>query len=123
MPAGVVSTKIFFCLDARVELTAEERSDVTKYKLGSLVIYNSEAAKKHLGASVAAVATGSAMRVANPVAVGSLEQEPSLEGTAYVALREANRALVCLDKSATCETNLTASISAISEPSAASDTW
>jgi hypothetical protein len=45
---GVVSKSILFCVDARVELTPQQQADVVKYKLGSQVIYNSEASKKHL---------------------------------------------------------------------------
>lgn len=46
--SGMMSKSVVFCLDARVELTPEEAENVRKYKLGSQVIYNSEASKRHL---------------------------------------------------------------------------
>ncbi len=61
---GVLSSKLLFCLDARAELTAQERADVDKYKLGDSIIYNSETSKKHIDAGVAAAATGSALGIA-----------------------------------------------------------
>ena len=44
--AGITG-KAMFVLDARVELSAEDASLVKKYGLGKLVIYDSEARKKH----------------------------------------------------------------------------
>src|ERR1700731_642856 len=44
---GVMSKTVMFCIDARVSLTAEEQANIQKYKLGSQVIYSSEAAKRH----------------------------------------------------------------------------
>ena len=55
---GMMSKSVIFCLDARAELTPEEADDVRKYKLGSLVIYNSEASKKHLGNTYAGLDSG-----------------------------------------------------------------
>lgn len=40
---GLVTTNAIFCLDARVEFTPDEQRNITRYKLGSEVIYNSEA--------------------------------------------------------------------------------
>lgn len=57
---GVVSKSVIFCLDARVQLTAEEQANVSRYKLGSQVIYNSEASKRHLAKSEALQSTGTA---------------------------------------------------------------
>ena len=39
--------KAIFVLDARAELTADERGLIKKYGLGKLVVYDSEARKKH----------------------------------------------------------------------------
>jgi len=46
--AGVISRNVIFCLDARVEFTAEEQRHITRYKLQNQVIYNSEASARHL---------------------------------------------------------------------------
>ena len=51
--------KLLFCLDARAEFTGEERSNIDKYKLGGMCIYNSEAAKKHVEAAAGHMMTGS----------------------------------------------------------------
>lgn len=56
---GVMSKTVVFCLDARVEFTPEERARLVKYKLHKQVIYNSEAAQKHLMNAGMAAATGS----------------------------------------------------------------
>jgi hypothetical protein len=55
---GILSKSAIFCLDARAQLTAREVTEVSRYKLGSQVIYNSEAAKRQLTKSEA-VADGS----------------------------------------------------------------
>jgi hypothetical protein len=55
---GIVSKSIIFCLDARVQLTRDEQANVYRYKLGTQVIYNSEASKRHLAKSEAAQAMG-----------------------------------------------------------------
>lgn len=44
---GIVGKTVFFCLDVRADYSAEERSNIQKYKLGSQGIYNSRAAQKH----------------------------------------------------------------------------
>lgn len=49
--SGMLSSKVLFALDARAELSDEERSLVDKYALGKTVVYDSEARKKHLGAT------------------------------------------------------------------------
>lgn len=41
--AGIVSSKVVFGLDARAELTAQARALVEKYRLGPLVVYDSQA--------------------------------------------------------------------------------
>jgi hypothetical protein len=45
---GALGNTVFFCLDVRADYSPEEQSNVAKYKLGSQVIYNSQAARKHL---------------------------------------------------------------------------
>lgn len=45
---GVTGTVILFCLDVRAEYSPDERSNISKYRLGKEVIYNSQAARKHL---------------------------------------------------------------------------
>jgi hypothetical protein len=46
---GIMGGKVLFGLDARADLSAEEQSLVKKYALGKLVVYGSEARKKHQG--------------------------------------------------------------------------
>ena len=65
---GVMGGKLLFCLDARVELTAQEAGDVKKYKLGSMCIYNSEASKKHIEKGAVSMATGNVLGSAKALA-------------------------------------------------------
>lgn len=51
---GMMSKNVMFCLDARAELTPEEAENVRKYKLGSMVIYNSAKSEKYLNAAAGA---------------------------------------------------------------------
>ena len=60
---GMMSKSVTFCLDARTELAPDEADDVKKYKLGGLVIYNSEASKKHLDSTAAGLNSGGAMGI------------------------------------------------------------
>lgn len=53
--SGLMSKTVLFMLDARLELNAEEAASVRKYALGSQVIYNSAASRKHLEAAATAV--------------------------------------------------------------------
>jgi hypothetical protein len=46
--AGITGSKVVYMLDARVELTSNERAIVLKHGLGKLVIYDSEARKKQM---------------------------------------------------------------------------
>src|SRR5437588_9981946 len=57
---GVVSKTVIFCLDARAEFTPEELANIARHKLGRQVIYNSQAARRHLeaGEQAAAADTG-----------------------------------------------------------------
>ena len=45
---GIVGGTVFFCLDVRGDYSPEERDNIRKYRLGSQVIYNSRAARRHL---------------------------------------------------------------------------
>lgn len=60
--SGIVSQKVLFCLDARVEFTPPETSDLKRYKMAGMVIYNSEATER--------AAAGSAQAMANARAQG-----------------------------------------------------
>jgi hypothetical protein len=44
---GMLGGKVIFALDARAELSGDEQGLVKKYALGKLVVYDSEARKKH----------------------------------------------------------------------------
>lgn len=44
---GMMGGKIIFALDARTDLSPDEQGLVRKYGLGKLVVYDSEARKKH----------------------------------------------------------------------------
>jgi hypothetical protein len=55
---GFTGSTVFFALDVRAEYSAEEKSNIAKYKLGSQVIYNSRAAKKHLDKADAQLGRG-----------------------------------------------------------------
>jgi hypothetical protein len=44
---GMMGGKVLFALDARVDLSNDEKNLVQKYKLGSVVVYDSVARKKH----------------------------------------------------------------------------
>lgn len=56
--SGSFSGAVIFCLDARAEFTPQERENIQRYKLGSQVIYNSEASRKHIEKGAAAAASG-----------------------------------------------------------------
>lgn len=45
---GVMGGTVLFCLDVRADYSPEEQGNIGKYKLGSQVIYNSQAARRHL---------------------------------------------------------------------------
>lgn len=70
--SGLVSKAVVFCVDARIFLTAEEQANVTRYKLGSQIIYSSEAAKRHAASAEAHQNAGQAVRSYGLVAKGLL---------------------------------------------------
>lgn len=45
---GVISSTVFFVLDVRADYSRTEQDNISKYKLGKQVIYNSRASQKHL---------------------------------------------------------------------------
>jgi hypothetical protein len=45
---GLTATTILFCLDVRADYAPDEKNNIQKYKLGGQVIYNSQAARRHL---------------------------------------------------------------------------
>lgn len=45
---GITGGTIHFCMDVRADYSGEERDNIRKYKLGQQVIYNSQAARRHL---------------------------------------------------------------------------
>jgi hypothetical protein len=44
---GMLGAKVIFALNARTDLTPDEKGLVSKYALGKLIVYDSEARKKH----------------------------------------------------------------------------
>jgi hypothetical protein len=44
---GMLTGKVIFALDARTDLSPDEKGLVSKYALGKLVVYDSETRKKH----------------------------------------------------------------------------
>jgi len=45
---GLAGNIIIFCVDVRADYSPEERSNINRYKIGRQIIYNSQAALKHL---------------------------------------------------------------------------
>ena len=45
---GVLGGTVLFCLDARADYSPAESANISKYKLGGEIVYNSQAAKRHL---------------------------------------------------------------------------
>ncbi len=72
---GFTGGTVLFCLDVRAEYTAQETSNIAKYKLGKEVIYNSAATKRHLdsaGAQLDRTQSGGAGEFAAGLARGAL---------------------------------------------------
>ena len=59
-----MSKSVVFLLNARADLSEEEKHNVEKYKLGDQIIYNSEASKKHLDAGASSGTAGRLARLA-----------------------------------------------------------
>jgi hypothetical protein len=45
---GLVSSKVAFALNARIQLSPQEQELVKKYRLGPMTVYDSETRKKHI---------------------------------------------------------------------------
>jgi len=45
---GMMGKTVLFCLDVRAEYSAEEKSNIAKYKIGNQTLYTSPASRKHL---------------------------------------------------------------------------
>lgn len=48
--SGLIAKSVVFMLDARADLSEEEKANVKKYDLGKTIIYNSERSKRFLEA-------------------------------------------------------------------------
>ena len=88
--SGLVSKAVMFCVDARILLSAEEQDNVNRYRLGSQILYSSEAAKRHAeGAGAEHFTTASswargiyhaaAARMALNITVDSLQRGQHIE--------------------------------------------
>jgi hypothetical protein len=69
---GMLSKSVLFCLDARVDLASEERSNVDKYRLGTQVLYNSAATEASLVKAAAGFAGGGLLKGAVGLALSRL---------------------------------------------------
>jgi hypothetical protein len=78
--AAAISGKVIFCLDARVYLAPQEQANVSKYRLGSEVIYNSEASKKHLDAAAQDHAQGSYFKSLAKLALVAMNLNITING-------------------------------------------
>lgn len=84
--AGMLGNKVAFALDARIELTQDERADINRYRLGDEVVYNSEERKRRL--QLAADHAGAAAEYSNFSAWRSLNSmSKSLVNGAMAALQ------------------------------------
>jgi hypothetical protein len=66
---GVMASTVIFCLDARVEFTAEEQHSVTRYKLQNQIIYTSEGARR----AAEGRAESAAYAKASTISIGSVD--------------------------------------------------
>ena len=71
---GIMGGKAIFVLDARADLTPDEKGLVKKYALGKLVVYDSDARKKHQEAAYGNFADGGSV----PLAPGGMDVARSL---------------------------------------------
>lgn len=69
---AAITGKVIFCVDARIFLTAEEQANVSRYRLGSQVIYNSQASRKHLERADVAGREGSYWKSLASVAMAAM---------------------------------------------------
>jgi hypothetical protein len=52
---GVISKAVYFALDVQVDYSHAEQENISKYKLGRQIVYNSKAAQKHFDKADAAL--------------------------------------------------------------------
>ncbi len=69
---GLMTKSVLFCLDARVDLSAEERNNVGKYRLGTQVLYNSATTEANLAKAAAGFAGGGLLKGAVGLAMSRL---------------------------------------------------
>jgi len=102
--SGVMSKSVMFCVDARIHLTSEERDNIQKYKLGSQVLYSSEAAKRHAEAAsgehyesgkswMRGIYHAAAARMALSITVDSLQRGQHIECKDLNEVLDAEQAL------------------------------
>jgi hypothetical protein len=70
--SGLMSKSVLFCLDARVDLSNEERGNVDRYRLGGQVLYNSAATEANLAKAAAGFAGGGLLKGAVGLALSRL---------------------------------------------------
>jgi hypothetical protein len=112
--SGLVSKKVVFCIDARVEFTQDELRSIERYKLGKEIIYFSEAARlahektqAHLqdsranafnirGLGSTLKAAGSTLMTAMhlTISINSLSQGQHVECKTLAELQEAEEAIL-----------------------------
>ena len=96
--AGLTGSKILFGLDARIEPTADESALIRKYGLGKMVVYDSEARKKHQAAAMENFDGASSVSVLNPSATGiasSLWRSARGQLVSNGCLAQPHRKLLC----------------------------
>ena len=70
--AGLMGGKVMYVLDARAELTPDEKTLVSKHSLGRIVIYDSEARMKRLQASAQQAGGGGFLGTVGSIASAAL---------------------------------------------------
>ena len=70
--AGLMGGKVMYVLDARAELTPDEKTLVSKHSLGKIVIYDSEARMKRLQASAQQAGGGGFIGTVSSIANAAL---------------------------------------------------
>jgi hypothetical protein len=103
--AGMLSSSVMFSLDARVEFSPEERSNILRYGLSGQVIYNSDAQKRLLdksasqrdgsfGGGLRSFATLALAAVKMNITIASLERGQRIECKSMDELLGAEEAIM-----------------------------
>lgn len=95
---GVLGKTAIFCLDARAEYTADEKRNITRYRLQDEVIYSSETARRHAEASMNAHAAGSAWATTGGEALASLGSTLKSAAHAFAAGMSLNITIGSLER-------------------------